>query len=137
MIWSGTIWQTSSWLIFKTLGWRDPQEVAVSSAQLHPEFGYFCPSLRVRRVLWAALVLAFFGLIAGAGGIRPFVSHDDDIDNRVMPAHASPAGGNERLVQADGPPRPEARPQPTRATVGKVDTPRSDPAKMCEEMTWA
>jgi hypothetical protein len=46
----------------------------MSSAYLHPEFGYFCPSLGFRRAARIALVSAVIGMIAGATGVAALIS---------------------------------------------------------------
>jgi hypothetical protein len=54
---------------------------------LHPEFGYFCPSPKLRRRLWALLAFLVFGSIVGANGIVSMADHDRDADAKVMVAH--------------------------------------------------
>jgi hypothetical protein len=114
-----------------------PQEFAVFSAQLHPEFGYFWPSSRVRRMVWAALALGVLGLIAGAGSIGPMTGHDAGTEEVLMPALAKPAPDPEPVVRSESLVRMHPRPQLAGVGTGKTDVAKSDPAKACEEMTWA
>jgi hypothetical protein len=109
----------------------------VPSAHLHPEFGYFCPSSRVRRMFWAALALAVFGLIAGAGSIRPLIGHDPDGDDQLMPVQAKPAADAEPVMRSEAATRLYLRPQRAGASAGRADAAKLDAAKACEEMTWA
>ena len=108
------------------------------SAQLHPEFGYFCPSSRVRRGFWAALVFALLGLIAGAGSMRSIIGHDADSESQLIPAYAEPAADGANVPAFAAPTRLHAaRPQLTVVGGSKTDTAKLDPAKACEQMTWA
>jgi len=109
----------------------------VFSAQLHPEFGYFCPSARVRRVFWAGLVLAVCGLIAGAGSIRPMIGHDPDTGDQLIAALDQPAADPQPVMRSEAVGTLRLRPQPSSTSVAKADAAKSDPAKACEEMTWA
>jgi ribonuclease E len=71
----------------------------VPSAYLHPEFGYFCPSPKLRRRLWALLAFLVFGSIVGASGILSIAEHDHDAA-ALMVAHAD--DGPEAQAAAPG-----------------------------------
>ena len=107
------------------------------SAQLHPEFGYLCPSSRVRRVFWAGPVLAVFGLIAGAASLRPMIGHDPDTGDQLIAALDQPAADPQPATRSEAAGTLRLRPQLSTTTVAKTDAAKSDPAKACEEMTWA
>ena len=48
-----------------------------SAYAVHPEFGYLCPSLRLRRRMRVCFVLIVLALIAGARSVMP-ASHTYD-----------------------------------------------------------
>jgi hypothetical protein len=78
--------------------WRGSQEVAMPRPRyVHPEFGFFCPTPRFRRVLRVALV----GVVFTAIGIAVWgATHDSDSALGVarVDAGASPAIGQEATV---------------------------------------
>jgi hypothetical protein len=87
----------------------------------HPEFGYFCPSPRLRRKLWLALVVSAVGILAGAivlkGGDSP-----DDTASLGMP-----------MDTTSSPPAPAPAVEPRTA----ASSPSPASAKTaCEGETW-
>jgi hypothetical protein len=108
----------------------------VFSAQQHPEFGYFCPSSRVRRVFGAVLVIGLVGLIAGLGSMRSMLEQDSDSEESVMPAYTRAAVVPEPAVPAQASAPLRSPTQVPGLPASKTD-PAKDPAKACEEMTWA
>src|SRR5262245_42563709 len=49
-----------------------PREIAVSQApHLHPEFGWFCPSLSLRRKARIALITLVFSVVVGVVALKP------------------------------------------------------------------
>jgi len=109
----------------------------VFSAQLHPEFGYFGASSGMRRVLAVTLVVALFGLVAGAGSIRSMLGYDPDRDTPAVPAQATQADNSNWVAPSVAPARLPPRPQVTASGAGRTNVVKSDPAKACEEITWA
>ena len=95
-----------------------------SAHYVHPEFGYFCPGLGLRRVLRVAVVSILFGIIIGASVIRLRAGHDCQAVNAWTIAHTEPSraatvfcresrwsGVCQRVVAPSPPP---ATPQPRR-----------------------
>jgi hypothetical protein len=100
----------------------------MSSAYLHPEFGYFCPSPGLRRTVRIALVSAVIGVIAGAGGVAALISEHAPTPDRVVMAAGIEASGTAKepdlpsssIIKADASPMARAEPD-----VMKSDTLRS------------
>ncbi|MGA7489888.1 MAG: hypothetical protein WBW74_23440, partial [Xanthobacteraceae bacterium] len=92
----------------------------------HPEFGYLCPSRRLRRTMWTALALTASGALAGAvvlGGVH---------DNRGGPAALSvPADAAPSRIEA----MPAVEPAPPPATAARLRPPQGGTA-VCEGATW-
>src|SRR3979490_2608844 len=128
------------------------QELVMSSAYLHPEFGYFCPSLGFRRAARIALVSAVIGVIAGATGVAALVSdHAPPLDSgaifsrrEALSTGKVPDVSRSPVVEADA--SPTAHPQPdtiksdtaksvvnsdrVKSDAAKVETATSDPGKL-------
>ena len=62
-----------------------------SAHYVHPELGYFCAGLGLRRVLRVAAVSILFGIIIVASVIRLRPSHDRQADNAWMITHIEPS----------------------------------------------
>jgi hypothetical protein len=100
----------------------------MSSAYLHPEFGYFCPSPGLRRTVRIALVSAVIGVIAGAGGVAVLISEHTPTPDRVVMAAGIEASVTAKepdlpsssIIKADATPMARAEPD-----VMKSDTLRS------------
>jgi hypothetical protein len=100
----------------------------MSSAYLHPEFGYFCPSPALRRTVRIALVSAVIGVIAGAGGVAALISGHAPSPDRVVMAAGIEASGTAKepdlpsssIIKADAGPMARAE-----TDVVKSDTLRS------------
>jgi hypothetical protein len=140
--------------------------MVVSSAYLHPEFGYFCPSPKMRRRLLALLAFLVIGSIVGASGIVWIAEHDRDAA-ALMVAHADDVSGAE--PQAAAPTRrpaagsstsvektalgktavaetvavretksDAAKPEAIKSEPGRPEASKPDAAKpACEETTWS
>jgi hypothetical protein len=95
----------------------------------HPEFGYLCPSLGLRRKLRLAVVAAVFGLTAGAGGMAVLIAGHDSNPRDAL-ALASP-----QAVRAATTPTSTGRANvaPT-ASVRQSQPEAINPA--CREHTW-
>jgi hypothetical protein len=64
------------------------QEAAVPPANyVHPEFGYLCPTSRLRRDFRVAVVSIVLGGIIGAAVVTLRAAHDREADNALMVAH--------------------------------------------------
>ena|SRR5436190_8314312 len=105
---------------------------------LHPEFGYFCPTPGLRRVVKVALAFTVIGALAGAGGMAALIAdHDSNIDGVAMTAHADmhgvaqqPGTSAPAMVKAEAPPtRADAVKPATKTERIKLDIGKSDVAK--------
>lgn len=56
---------------------------------VHPEFGYLCPTSRLRRDFRVAVVSIALGGIVGAGIVAWRTGHDRDADSALMVAHVA------------------------------------------------
>jgi hypothetical protein len=74
-----------------------------SAHYVHPEFGYFCPGLRLRRVLRVAVVSILFGIIIGTSVIRLRAGHDRQAVNAWTIAHIEPSRAATMLPAATEP----------------------------------
>jgi hypothetical protein len=72
----------------------------VSPAYLHPEFGWFCPSLSLRRKARVALVFLAFLVAVGALALK--ASHDPNKDGTPMTARGDAARFNAETVETVG-----------------------------------
>jgi hypothetical protein len=114
----------------------------MSSAYLHPEFGYFCPSPGLRRTVRIALVSAVVGVIAGAGGVAALISEHAPTPNRVVIAAGIEASGTAKepdlpsssIIKADASPTPRAEPDAVKSdtlrSAAKPDGAKPDGAKV-------
>jgi hypothetical protein len=138
----------------------------MSSAYLHPEFGYFCPSPGLRRTVRIALVSAVVGVIAGAGGVAALISEHAPTPDRVVMAAGIEASVTAKepdlpsssIIKADATPMARAEPDVMKSDTlrsaakpdgAKVETAASDAGKLeatvkpdvaaasCEANTWA
>jgi hypothetical protein len=73
----------------------------MSSAYLHPEFGYFCPSPGLRRAVRVALAFTVIGALAGAGGVAALIA-DHDLDGVALTVRADrePGAAQSSVVTA-------------------------------------
>jgi hypothetical protein len=124
----------------------------MSSAYLHPEFGYFCPSLGFRRAARIALVSAVIGVIAGATGVAALISdHAPPLDSVAISSRSEalstgkvPDVSRSPVVEADASPTAHAQPDTlksdtaksvvnsdrVKSDAAKVETATSDPGKL-------
>jgi len=113
----------------------------MSSAYLHPEFGYFCPSPGLRRTVRIALVSTIIGVIAGASGVAALIAAHDPAPDTLASVRTDPRNtGNEpdvsqsSVVKADAISMPRAEPGMIRSdavkSVAKSDGIKSDVAKI-------
>jgi hypothetical protein len=75
----------------------------MSSAYLHPEFGYFCPSPGLRRAVRVALAFSVIGALAGAGGVAALIAdHDPNLDGVALTVRADrgPDAAQSSVVKA-------------------------------------
>jgi hypothetical protein len=75
----------------------------MSSAYVHPEFGYFCPSPGLRRAVRIALAFSVIGALAGAGGVAALIAdHDPNLDGVALTvrADAEPDAAQSSVVKA-------------------------------------
>jgi hypothetical protein len=100
---------------------RRLQEAAVPPANyVHPEFGYLCPTSRLRRDFRVAVVSIALGGIIGAGIVAFRMAHDRDTVSSLMVAHvAHPA-------EAGAPASAEAVPEPAEAGNAKLEAIKTD-----------
>jgi len=108
---------------------------------LHPEFGYFCPTPGLRRVVKVALAFTVIGALAGAGGMAALIAdHDSNIDGVAMTAHADmhgvaqqPGTSAPAMVKAEAPPTRADAVKPATKTerikLGKSDVAKSEATK--------
>ncbi len=105
------------------------------SAYVHPEFGYFCPSPGLRRVMQVAFAFTVFGLIAGANSVATLMAdHDPDQDSiltaaRLDAAEPAPEAAPALVVKAKARPREDAKADVVKTNVGKIDAVKIDAAK--------
>jgi hypothetical protein len=114
----------------------------MSSAYLHPEFGYFCPSLGFRRAARIALVSAVIGMIAGATGVAALISgHAPPLASvaissrtEALSAGKEPDVSRSSVVEADASStvhlQPDTIKSDTVKSVAKSDRVKSDAAKV-------
>lgn len=127
----------------------------MSSPHLHPEFGCFCPSPKLRHRLWAVGALLAFGSIAGANALLSLAG--DERVAEVMPAVARSDDKPVAAAVNDGKPVAAttliAKTASAPATLGtpdgaQPDVPQSEANKpaasranslkpACEETTWS
>src|SRR5262245_5607360 len=88
----------------------------------HPEFGYFCPSRRFRRKLWAALAVIALGTLASAVVVGGSRESRDDASPPPAPVNAASASA------------PTASAVDEATAVRPVSPERPKPA--CEGETW-
>jgi hypothetical protein len=91
------------------------QDYRVSPPQIHPEFGYFCPTLPARRMMRVALIAAVCGLAFGAVGVLALSSPSGKAPDASASAAAADNGSTN-----------------VASTVGLS----AAPAVSCAEQTW-
>jgi hypothetical protein len=133
--------------------------------ELHPEFGYLCPSRQVRKTVRVAFAAAVFGITVGAAGAFVLTPrHDPDLER---PQTASTAGqstfGQENAsarghadapaaettgaasrapsaprttVAADAGTPDQPAPPSTRATTGKAEPSTAPGGRRCQDQAW-
>jgi hypothetical protein len=57
--------------------------------QVHPEFGYFCPTPRLRRDVRVAIVSIVLGTIVGAAWVTLRAAHDRDTESALAMTHVA------------------------------------------------
>jgi hypothetical protein len=111
---------------------------------LHPEFGYFCPTPGLRRMVKVALAFTVIGALAGAGGMTALIAdHDSNLDGVAMTAHGDMHGAEQQpgasapaLVKAEATPKqadaakPAAKTERIKLDIGKSDVAKSEAAKV-------
>jgi hypothetical protein len=114
----------------------------MSSAYLHPEFGYFCPSLGFRRAARIALVSAVIGMIAGATGVAALISgHAPPLASVAISSRTEalstgkePDVSRSSVVEADASSTAHLQPDTIKSdtvkSVAKSDRVKSDAAKV-------
>jgi hypothetical protein len=113
----------------------------MSSAYLHPEFGYFCPSPGLRRAVRIALVSAVIGVVAGASGAALISDRAPHLDHEAMTARTEALGTGQEsdvsqstVIKADASPavlaQPDAMKPDTANPVAKSDRVKPDAAKV-------
>jgi hypothetical protein len=111
------------------------------AANLHPEFGYFCPTPGLRRMVKVALPFTVIGALVGAGGMAALIAdHDSNIDGVAMTAHVETHSSDQPGASAPAMVKAETRPAvaaPTDTSKSaakteriKLDTGKSDVAKL-------
>jgi hypothetical protein len=96
-----------------------------SARYVHPEFGYFCPTPRLRRrmcVLFACMIVGGIGFAMLRAGLDLTAAHSAASDNTAMMARAEIASEAGRVSDT--------------AAIGLRPT-LSQGLKTCEEDTWA
>jgi hypothetical protein len=88
----------------------------------HPEFGYLCPSPRLRRKLWMTLAASAVGVLAGAIMLSGAGEPRDDTASLGLPADT-----------ASSPPAPALGAEPTTAA---SSPPPASAKTACEGQTW-
>lgn len=92
------------------------------ATNLHPEFGYFCPTPSLRRMVKVALAFTVIGALAGAGGMAALIAdHDFSIDGVAMAARAETHSSDQPGASAPAMVKAEVRP----AGAAPADTGRS------------
>ena len=66
----------------------------------HPEFGFFCPTPRLRRELRIAFVSILFGAIGGAAGVVALIASHRNADPAVASVVAAPPSNEEPTFAA-------------------------------------
>jgi len=66
----------------------------------HPEFGFFCPTPRLRRELRIAFVSILFGAIGGAAGVVALIASHGNADPAVASVVAAPPSNGEATPAA-------------------------------------
>jgi hypothetical protein len=94
---------------------------------VHPEFGFFCPTPRLRRELRIAFVCIIFGAIGGALGVVALSAayRNGDSPTPVVTAKASPSNGEARSEGYNG---SEGRPTTSDGQIAKNDVTKDDTA---------
>src|SRR5205823_4357420 len=81
---------------------KRPRELVMRSAYVHPEFGYFCPSKGLRRIVRVAFAFAVIGALAGAGGVGALIAdHESNLEGGV--AASAEARGTDAQQDAGQP----------------------------------
>jgi hypothetical protein len=101
-----------------------------SFPEIHPEFGYFCPSPDFRRRARLVLLTAGIGAIFGAAGVLALAPRAD-------PAHGPEAALAAAALAAPAPEPSSLGSESAPPTTGTVATPTATAsAKSCKEQTW-
>jgi hypothetical protein len=123
------------------------QEAAVPPANyVHPEFGYLCPTSRLRRDFRVAVVAIVLGGIIGAIVVTLRANHDRDAETERIRIDAVKADAAERVT--DGAKSGGAKSDSAKSDSAKSDSAKTDSAKTggakadaakppCEDNTWA
>jgi hypothetical protein len=109
------------------------QEAAMPSARyVHPEFGYFCPTPRLRRRVRVVLACMVFGAIGVAmlrAGHDPDDSKSPNSSSALMMTRVDGGSGAEAGSQAG--------PAPAAGALGLRPALSQGPKTACEQDTWA
>jgi hypothetical protein len=104
------------------------QEAAVPPANyVHPEFGYLCPTSRLRRDFRVAVVAIVLGGIIGAMVVTLRANHDRDAETERIRIDAVKADAAERVT--DGAKSGGAKSASAKSDSAKSDSAKSDSAK--------
>src|SRR5262249_62336866 len=83
-------------------------EVPMASPNVHPEFGYFCVSPRLRRDLRVAAYSILLGAVVGAGGIIALGAGSNRGANGLTNTPATNSNGQSRAFRkGEGAPAPK------------------------------
>jgi hypothetical protein len=117
-----------------------PRVFHPAAPEYHPEFGYFCPSPQLRRVLRVGVISAAVG--AGAGALALLIvmprgnseaAHTENAPAAVAAA-GQPAAAPELPAPASSPPATVTR--PASSSVGLAQPTAKVDARPCTEQTW-
>jgi hypothetical protein len=113
------------------------QEAAVPPANyVHPEFGYLCPTSRLRRDFRVAVVAIVLGGIIGAMVVTLRADHDRDAETERIRIDAVKTDAAEHVT--DGAKSGGAKSDSAKSDSAKTGGAKADAAKPpCEDNTWA